>query len=440
MSSGKLNSCALLLLILFLVLGSSQPLSAQKEFGLQMNSGVVASWQHEPWPAVPFGSLRLWDASVAWYQINTADGVYDWSVLDAWLASAQTTQSVLYTFGNTPAWASSNPTDSSCVPAPGSCDPPNDLNADGSGSDQHWKDFVTAIVMHNHNSKTGHIDAWEVWNEPYAPWEWTGTYAQMVRMASDATAIIKGVDPNATILSPSFLFNWGLSLRWLDGYLAAGGGEYADVIALHGYVKVNEQDEPEDLVDHIKVFRAILNAHNQGGKPIWDTEASWGDAVSNHIQDPDMQAAWLARFYIIHRSHWIARLYWFSYNSTTDFGTLWIPNEKDHSRPGTLLKPGKAYGVVEGWLTGAHITTRCSPSATVWKCGLNRNHESPAIIVWDTGERCSNGSCQTVNYAVDSQYVKYTTLDGETFPITDGVVPVGAKPVLVQRASEVQSQ
>jgi hypothetical protein len=68
-------------------------------FALDVNPMVIDKWHQEPWPQVTFGSLRLWDAHSAWREINTANGVYDWSGLDAWLGAAQTGgQHVLYTF------------------------------------------------------------------------------------------------------------------------------------------------------------------------------------------------------------------------------------------------------------------------------------------------------------------------------------------------------
>ena len=62
-------------------------------FGMDLNERVVhqppPQWGN-PWPVVPIGSLRLWDAGVGWAQINTAQGVYDWSLLDEWLQDVQT--------------------------------------------------------------------------------------------------------------------------------------------------------------------------------------------------------------------------------------------------------------------------------------------------------------------------------------------------------------
>ena len=99
-----------------------------------------------------------------------------------------------------------DPTDPNCGEGLGTCDPPKELNPDGSGSNQYWKNFVTALVAHNQNSNTAHIKYWEIWNEAYHTHGWNGTIPQMLRMAQDATAIIKAADPSAMVLTPSFVF------------------------------------------------------------------------------------------------------------------------------------------------------------------------------------------------------------------------------------------
>lgn len=42
-----------------------------------------------PWPAVPFGTWRLWDANVTWKDLEPQKGVWDFSKLDAFVALAQ---------------------------------------------------------------------------------------------------------------------------------------------------------------------------------------------------------------------------------------------------------------------------------------------------------------------------------------------------------------
>jgi hypothetical protein len=427
--------CAIILMTCAFMTAADIPASAQGLFDLSINPVVVSKWEPEPWPEVPFSSLRLWDAHTAWQEINTAEGVYDWTFLDAWLNAAHAGgQHVLYTFGQTPRWASSNPNDNGCAGGPGTCDPPDDLNPDGSGPDQHWKDFVTALALRSKNSTTAHIEAWEIWNEPFATWQWTGTFAQMVRMASDAAAIIKDFDPHAVMLSPSVDWAWGQPMSWLGNYFAAGGTQYADPIAVHGYVFMygGKRDEPEDMVRMSQKFRAVLKTYGQDSKPIWDTEGSWRYTKNNRYNDPDMQAGWLARFYLLHRSNSIKRLFWYSYNSDDDFGTLWIPDPKDRTQKGTLLKPGIAFAELNGWLVGASMTAACSPSGTIWSCGLSRTGGYQGLLVWDTSKNCSYGKCQTQNYTVNSQYINYRTLDGQTIRVTRHMVPIGAKPILVQ--------
>ena len=155
------------------------------------------------WPTITVNGARLWDTGTYWATINTSDGVYDFHVLDNWTTAAQSNGvDLIYAFGLVPTWASSQP-NLVCGTGInfnlGSCAPPNDLNADGTGTDQHWKDFVTAIVTH----AAGSIKYWELWNEPTIAAYWQGNDAQLVRMASDAYSIIKSIDPSAQVTTPS---------------------------------------------------------------------------------------------------------------------------------------------------------------------------------------------------------------------------------------------
>lgn len=421
----------ILVLSLCSLVGQSWAQKAEELFDLQMNSGTIAE---QPWPCVPFVGMRLWDSQVHWRDINTAPGIYDWSLLELWLADAQLYHAdVLYTFGEVPGWASSDPSDGSCSGGLGACDPPDDLNADGSGSDQHWKDFVNAIVSYNKNSNTGHIRSWELWDEGLGnPLRWTGTIAQLIRMAHDATTIIKTADPSALILNPSFGPELRNSRDMLDQYLGAGGVQYTDAISLHGYVtRRGSAGNPEDLIQNMNLSRVILKKYGLNNRPLWDTEAGWGSTTNNGFTDPDLQAAFLARFYLLHWSVGIGRFFWYEWNNRTD-GALWIPNPHDGRLPGTLLKPGIAYRQLYSWLVGARMTSACSARGTVWTCEMTRAGGFQAETIWDTAETCKQGSCSTNEYVVDAKYKKYRTLDGETITITNSKVPIGIKPILVE--------
>lgn len=405
-------------------------------FNMSMNGGVISQ---QPWPTATFTGIRVFGDGTTWREINTSRGVYDWSSLDLWLENAgKHGNDVLYTFADTPQWASSKPGDSSCSGSDsvGSCDPPYDLNADGSGTDEVWKTYVTALVLHNKNSKGAHIKYWEMWNEPYNAWEFTGTYAQMVRMVRDARYVIKKWDPTAVVLTPTLNWNTQTALNWAAGYLAAGGADFADAVALHGYVfgstpQGEQTDNPETFMTLLPPFKKVLANAGMGSKQIINTEASWGVTANWNYGDPDKQAAFVARLYLFNAAYGISRLYWFEWNNDAA-GALWVPSSGAPSAPGTMLKSGIAYEQIYSWLVGKTIANGCSASGTVWSCSITGANGYQAELIWDTAESCSNGDCSTVLRAVDPKYIKYRTISGTTVNITGTTAPVGLKPILLE--------
>jgi hypothetical protein len=400
-------------------------------FGMQANSGVAPQppqWWSNPWPEVPFQSLRLWDAGVGWSQINTSDGTYNWTLLDEWLSDAEKfgVTDVMYTFGMTPQWASSRPGDQTCSWGPGQCDPPKDLNPDGSGSDQIWKDWVTAVATH----AAGRIKYWEIWNEPKNAYYWNGTVAQLVRMAKDARSVILNIDPQAVMLSPP---SHG---PWQTLYFAAGGPQYADVITYHGYVyKAGCQGYPQaaDELTIVSGVKQVMATYGQANKPLWDTETSWGVTSASCFYDEDLQAAFLTQLFMLHWSAGVSRVFWYQYNNQTN-GTLWTPNPDHHhrNRKGTLHKAAIAYDQIYKWMGGASMNGACTNSGTLWKCHFSRSGGYVAEAIWDTSKTCHNGTCGTRPYTVDSSYKDYLTIDGRKVSITGGHVQIGARPIWVE--------
>ncbi len=387
-------------------------------FGMSGNSGLLYS---QPWPSARFGDFRLWDTATGWAQLNPGAGIYNWTVLDLWINHVQNNNSnVTYTFGRVPAWASANPTDTTCRYEPGSCDPPNDLNPDGSGSDNHWQTFVSAIVRH----ANGRIKTWELWNEPQNSFFWTGTIEQMIRMAKDARDIIKAADPTAIIVSPGT----GLgshAMSWTANFLAAGGGATVDAIAFHGYPScpVTTSTLPGD----ISAFRNLLSTYDQGTKPLFDTEASWNTPPISCLTDPDLQAAFVAQSYVLHWSANVARFYWYQWNNP-GFGTMWAPST---SAAGVILKPGLAYIQIYAWLVGASLVDSCSQNGTTWSCLLTRGSYH-GLIVWDTSQSCNAGVCGTIAFSVPSEYLHYRDLSGNVGVVSAGHVRIGPKPILLE--------
>jgi len=390
--------------------------------GLALHPEVLTN--RVPWPAIPFGAMRLWDTGTQWAALNPAEGSYDWPQLDSWfaLAAKNGKTDLLYTLGVVPTWASSKPGDQTCVsqanPA-GSCDPPYDLNPDGTGTDKLWQDYVTALVNH----AAGRIKYWELWNEPDIASEWSGTTAQMVRMAKDAYTIIKAADPAALVLTPSAV-NAGPSGTikvWLPAYLAAGGGAYADMVAFHGYINPALGQAPEAIANTVDQVTSSLTGA-LASKPIWNTEGAWPNDSS--IPNANLQAAFVARMYLVQWSKGISRFYWFQYGNS-ETGTFWTPMGPDAAEI--------AYGQVYDWLVGATIATPCSATGTVWTCSFTKPGGIQEQAVWDTSKTCNGNSCSTSSYTPAVVFNKYTDLMGNVIPISPGsTIQIGIEPILLE--------
>ncbi len=319
----KLNFAVLVCAVLAVV-GTSTRVHAQQPvspyfFGLSMTGGEIGA---EPWPTVPFAGFRLWDSGVAWSQLNPAPGVYDWRGLDIWMNHAkQNGVDITYTFGRVPGWITSAPKDKYCANEPGSCDPPRDLRPDGTGTDQAWRDFVTAIAVHS----AGRIHYWELWDEFPNPerWHWhhcikkngkqvcagNATAKELLRMAQDAYQIIKAVDPTAVVVCASGALRFTGDLTSWNLWAQAGVGQYADVIAYHGYVQPNGNGAPiAETLAGLMIggldypfgttgFAGFLEQYNLK-QPVWDTEGGWASTAAG-LKDPTEQAGFLVRFYAL---------------------------------------------------------------------------------------------------------------------------------------------
>ena len=377
-----------------------------------------------PWPTtlgVPFSSWRSHDSGgTRWSEINNGGaGVYNWTLLDDWLAlAAEYGQDVLFTLYSTPNWAASNPAlvcDASATFGNGTCTPPDDLNPDGTGTDQHVKDFITALMNHVGPGKIKYI---EIWNEPNNPPEWTGTLAQIVRMTQDVRTVAQSIDPNVLICSPAETGD-GTNLNqmnWLGAFLAAGGGAYVDVITLHGHVP---DDTPEFIATRIDNTRTVMAIYGQSAKPIFDTEGSWPALEAPPVDE----VAFTGRHFLLQIAEQIQKFYLYSFDLKID-GYLYDRTEQ-------MLTPNAtAYEQIYTWTVGALPSSPCSASGTVWSCDFKRANNYEALAVWDSSGNCFD--CTTATYAVPAQFKQYRDLAGNLTPISASTVPIGPRPILLE--------
>jgi PKD repeat protein len=367
-------------------------------FGMHINQSKTA------WPSVAFGSYRMWDDGTSWALVNPANGVYNWAPIDSWVAKAeQQNVQLLYTFGRTPVWASSNPT-LSCNYAPGECAPPSDFT--------YWDNFVTALVTRY----KGKIKYYEIWNEPNQPPFWKGTTAQLVEMTSRAAGIIHTIDPEAQVGSPAATWTNTTAWSWLDGFLTAGGGTYLDVIDFHGYTGNNNAESIFTIIDNVQKVR---DAHGLS-LPMLITEGAWG--VNSTIPNEDAQAAFLVQRYLLITSRpAIKAYYWYQWDNTV-WGTLWDSTNGIHPA-------GVAYGTMTKLLIGATANGCNKDSSATWNCSFTLANGNAAVAVWNA---TNSGS-----YTPGSEYAVELGIDGSSQSVngSDSFV-IGNAPVFFTAPSQ----
>jgi hypothetical protein len=445
-------------------------------FGLQFNSPNSQV-------TAPFGRCRIWGGSgTLWADLEPSKGIYKFETLDATLASARQagiSDGCIFTFGYFPQWASTHPDDDTCEKLnsmTGSCWPPDDLNFDGTGTNQTVVDALTAIATHVNNptylQTHAHIKYWEPFNEPYRSrtlsgtvcttshhCSYNGSYAQLVRIAEDMRCIIKGkgtvngvpcgraaIDPSASILTPSgqtyFQTNGRLVVANFlqcnhSPFLGSGcttgarGSAATDVVNFHCYIFTGNAD---DAAANIAASRALL-APTDALKPFFCDEGSWGRQTD--LPDRDLQAGFVARWLINILNQQVTTAMWYSWDNQT-WGTLWNPKGKSgcNQVTGCLNKAGVAYEQTYNWLLGATIQG-CQSAEGINTCTLSRSNGYSALIVWvpalltSCAGQASAEVCGSTNYLVPKGYLTKRYLDGSVHP-ANSVEYVGAEPLLLE--------
>jgi hypothetical protein len=321
------------------------------QFGVNMGSTKRLGGKA---PIVNFDSYRFWDDGAQWANINYAQGKFAFGVTDNWLQVVRQAgvHDVLFELGRTPKWASSDPNDWKCDYAqfktPGECAPPKDLNADGTGPDLIWRDWCKALGQYFSQNSDILVSAWGPWNEftRHSPTNsWSGTNAQMLRLAQDARAILLGRGTitatgetaeealktvgltapaysryaESSMLSPSTGGWEDLQDDFMHYLSQQGASDAAEVIALHLYAW--SADKALDLYQYWKSHTNYPNI------PVWNTESSWTATGLKGSQFDYVKGLFTGL-----AKAGVGRSYWYEYDSTaplargnqlTDAGVAW---------------------------------------------------------------------------------------------------------------------
>jgi hypothetical protein len=428
------------------------------------------------------GGVRLFATpNATWPYIETANNVFNFASVDSILATAFS-GSVYYAeavLALTPYFATSTAGYSDAKQcdyyvaggnltsqAPGQCDPPSDLNSNGTGANLYWRNWVAAYAAHvnaaGYNTTHARINIWEIWNEPDNGGFWSttyGTYDQLIRMEQDAYCIIKGgsftvsatgencatvrgtvtsvtlsgpLDPTATIAMPSY---HAQTVQEAQNFLYCnaspssschtGGAAQTDVMNFHMKPGNNEPTVMESVMSQWTAAITGVLQSAELAKPLYNTEGGYSEdgwtcpasPAGFCYTDANMQAGYVARFYIYSYSLGISNDVWYN----------WSPSKSGLGS----TNADTAFSQVYSWLVGSTFGS-CSVSGTVWTCTMTLANGVAAAAVWDTSQSCT--PCTTLNQTVGSAYLSYLGLltGGTKTPIVGNTVPVGIQPILVQ--------
>jgi hypothetical protein len=450
----------------------------------------------DPWPwtgisaqtGITFGTYRTLGTGVSWAEIslcppsdtlsqcttylgiappswtcNSAGRCYNWSLLDYYVGLAQTNgQALLITAWGTPAWDSN--TTGGCSAASGTCPP-----ADIASGDTSWKHFITDLIAHEGVGKIKYI---ELWNEPDVHSSfWEGTSSQLVQMVVDGETAAKAADSAVLIISPPVTADVVTSgCSPIDPYLATlladpqNMAGHVDIIGFHGYVSLLGSYPAlyaSCINSVISEVQADLSAAGvAGGKPIYDTEASWGTAA-NSVIDPSENSSSNEEFsytgiaYLIQAGNTtcsstpcypLTGFSWYGWDFEGSTGVFWdpvsgqtcaFPPPSGTASP-CLTNAGVAYANLYTWLVGAKAAAPCSFNSTtgVWTCNFTRTSPTgyQAQAVWSQASSCSSGCSYTYPSGVKWKRNLTQVPPATETAVSGGTVTIGYIPILLETA------
>jgi hypothetical protein len=148
---------------------------------------------------------------------------------------------------------------------------------------------------------------------------------------------------------------------------------------------------------------------------MWNGEASYSKSgFTNAYADTDMKVSFMPRYWLINWSLGISAMHWYTWESIS---------------PAAVQT---SYQQTYNWLYGSTLSSPCAATGTVWSCGITKAG-TQYLILWDTAQNCSSGSCTMANQTVAPNWTQYQDMTTASTPIaiSGNVVPVGIKPVVL---------
>jgi polysaccharide biosynthesis protein PslG len=327
-------------------------------------------------PQGPVGSLRLWDDGVSWREIETAPGVFDWTVLDAEMAKAREHGvSVLLVLGQTPTFHSTRPAARSTY-GPGASAMPTQAA---------WAAYVRAVATRN-RTVWGGIASFQVWNEANVAGYWSGTPKQMATLTAWTRSALRSAGSSATLVAPALVTRLISQRAWSMKFFAqkvAGKSvsAYVDALSFQLYPAANGSPESSmKLLAATKVMLAREGVH----KPIWNTEVNYGLSGSSSVPAASTakQVGNVLRTYVLNAENGVRRVYWYSWDLLGLSNTPLVQSDRV-----TLTPAGQAFGTARSWLLGTRPAGCSRDRNGTWSCSFLTATQTRRVVWNPSGTR-----------------------------------------------------
>ena len=353
-----------------------------------------------PWPAVPFGTWRLWDADVTWKDLEPAKGAWNFSRLDSLIALGQQHNvDVILPLALTPQWASERPNEPSAY-TPGAAAPPTNIH--------DWTNYVQTVAARY----KGKIAFYEMGNEMNCKPMWTGTPEQIVALQQAAYTAIRSADPDARFISANMTTSNGLPL--LHRLLELGYQNSADIIGYHFYVTPSQ---PEAIAPLASSVITLLHQYAVK-KPLWNTETGW--LPPDKFSSEDQAAAVVVRALLVARASGIDRFLWYEWDNHCCVSLFMT--EPDNATPAC---PAHAFASLQKWLVGNVLGPCTVDQNSTWSCTLTFSDQRHGVILWNPKGKSE------VNEKLTWTPTELEDMYGNAMPTPSTHITVGEQPVML---------
>jgi hypothetical protein len=316
-----------------------------------------------------YGAVRFWDDGTTWVDLEPSKNHFRFAHLDVLVVGALARHAkITLVLGSTPAWAATNPQESSAGwLGPGSSSPPRD-QAD-------WVRYVTTVAKRYE----GRIDSYQIWNEGGLMPFWSASPSRLARLTAVAYVAIKKADPAAEVVSTPMLPRQPNWRSWSTAYLTRlrDFGWPVDVFAIHSY-QPDKLANPDGRVVVIKQTKALLRSARAPRRPLWDTETNY---TSHAYFWPKQKirgnraAAWVARAFLDSLRLGISRTYWYGWNAPVGhLGVTIGPNNRG----------AMGFATIRTWLVGSTFrgctTSRGASGAALTRCSFLRGTKTSRVV------------------------------------------------------------